>query len=352
LVELEIEHQRNLSVISQEHGRQMSELDVLELSDQERKQRHAALEGERREKIEALQTTYGQQSGQLKAKVERLEQTASKERGSVTGPAEDRLSVQNPEQRLYELKMDKLRSDYEEKIVQLRQRHQQEREALIARYNPTFSEEALLQLIAGSVPRRADPAPLYLLEDNYLVAKGLADPQQLEALNQRADQQLALIARMGQIPFINSPQRAMLHLDSLSKSLLSDVGLLNAGLTLSLQRRDETLAHFNYFLGHVVRLVATHGYVIDPRDNERIVLYFNSDYPVRNGDQAQVLRRKGLRVADLVLSIDQDGAVFGRVENRVGNREIRPMDLVLLKREGGVTPLESAPKPGGDSTGR
>ena len=330
LRELEVEHQHRVTTHAAEYRRKLDELSAISLPEAELADATTVLEESNRQAVDKFINQYKLRKGTLESEIATLEKNIATQRGSVSADEGDKLSVQNPEQQLYQLKMDQLRSDYEQKISLIRSRHQQEIERLINQYNPTFSEPDLLEIIDQPAARVAPAQAMDLSTKNYLQDRSISSTQQMDNLNGSISAQNRLIKRLQQIPFRNSPQRTMFHLQSINYSILNENTRIQNLLAENLQRQDQTISHFTHLLQHLARSRGENGYVIDPRNRSEMAIYIDSDFKITTGDQAVVFRKDNEPIALIEFHLI-DGQLRAHLKKSMSQKEMQPFDKILLK---------------------
>jgi hypothetical protein len=221
LADIKLEESKKISVLNMEYNRLTAEVLAIDYSSEERETIQQRLLQEKQSKLNQVKQAFQKKYDIKNKELITVNEKISNDQEKIALHPEDQKSILNPEQTLYELKINAIRTKYEQKIKRLREQHEQEKQALLLKYNPNFTGEIVSAIIQK--PAQNLPVPSILFSDinQHLVKAKVVSKDELDVIRRVAESQILLIAKMKSIPFQNSPQRIMLHLDSLSKMLLT-----------------------------------------------------------------------------------------------------------------------------------
>ncbi|MFW6253252.1 MAG: hypothetical protein ACOC4F_04905, partial [bacterium] len=267
----------------------------------------------------------------------------------------------------------------------LRQQFAQEIEELVARYNPDFGDEDVAALLEA--PLADDDAEDSGSSDETfgqaLVSQGVVSEGEVADVRTSVDDLYAIVARLQEVPYENSVPRALDQIASRTRVLVEGLNRLGSELTqayesdmreLSEQRdavdrtlqetrqdlssvqqqlaevREELaqvesavddriaretdqlrrqLAQFEHAFGELIQEDREDGYIVDPRNPDRIQLYLDPSRDIESGVEAFVFREpEGL--IGMVELFETDRGFRARLLSVTDDRSVRPFDRVLL----------------------
>ncbi|MFY0678223.1 MAG: hypothetical protein JXR18_13145 [Neptuniibacter sp.] len=243
---------------------------------------------------------------------------------------DSKVDVLNPEQKLQSLKIKKVQEHYETKIVQMRERFQKEKKALILKYNPELSglDSNLSSVLNKSIVLSGEGA----FTDEQRIALrdiGAATDQQIKDFDETIKGQTLLLNEMRNIPFINMPQVASEQLNRLNQSILEQfTGVVN-NLQRVLNLKSGEVGSYEFMMSNMVDRVKSDGLVVDPRDSSNIVVFLHEGHVLRKGDQFEVFRYETALNFRLVADYNEGELVLRR--DKSGREvELLPFDKLQL----------------------
>ena len=207
---------------------------------------------------------------------------------------------------------------------------QREKDRLIMMYNPWFTSARMKRIMAESVDRPSEKKLLNpfapVVKDERIMTKA-----EFERLHRRVENQLALVGRMNEIPYRNSPRSALRQMDSLYRSTVHDYEQLWSGLAGRLAERSDILNGYAYAFDYLTKTRPESGYIIDARDSGSILVYINRIYSIADGTEGYVFRSDDAFIGTITF-FRKGGAVRARVTELAKGKAIAPFDRILLKK--------------------
>jgi len=267
-----------------------------------------------------------------------------------------------------------LRQQFTDEIARIVSEHESEIEALIALYNPDFSDENVARLLDEALFEAPDET-----DDVFgqaLAGRGLVSDAEIRAIQTGVFELNEIVERLREIPYENSVPDALDQILSRSQSLVVTLNRLGGELAESFegalrtasaerdaagrelaeteqQLRDvrarlsqvesaaeariarETeelrsqLDQFEYAFGGLIQDDREDGYIVDPRDPDRIHVYLDPSRDVTAGIRGFVFREPEGLVGEVEFFETSIG-FRARLLSLADNRTIRPFDRVLL----------------------
>ncbi|PKL12004.1 MAG: hypothetical protein CVV50_04970, partial [Spirochaetae bacterium HGW-Spirochaetae-6] len=116
----------------------------------------------------------------------------------------------------------------------------------------------------------------------------------------------------------------------LTRSQLSALQGTNSTITSSLEKKSSQLGHYEYAVDFFTRKRKENGYILDPRDPNRMIVAVNKSYAVGNGDKALVYDEEDNYVASVEF-FNEDGELKARVLEKVNGKELEPFYKILVR---------------------
>lgn len=242
----------------------------------------------------------------------------------------NKADVLNPELKLQSLKIQKVQEHYEARIDQIRQDFQAEKQALILKYNPELSEGEL-QDILNNTPNSTGNVSFSDEQIQSLITQGGVDNNLLLNIAERNQTQAQVVKELRAIPFVNMPQVAMERLDDVNQYAASGYIELTDALLLALQSKGGEVASYEYMMNAMVARAKSDGLIIDPRDEQDVVVYLRNGLLAKKGDKFDLYRYETALNTRLVVH-QENGLLRMRKESSSAAFELLPFDkLVLVK---------------------
>lgn len=287
---------------------------------------------------------YKQQIQDREKEINELKDSLNKEKqqSAVTTQTTDAtLEKYKSANQLQEIELQRLKSEYTEKIAQIQAEHQEEIERLkkenqsltdelTLRYNPVFSHGEIATVLNSKLGNSGNPNvnkySKILNEENVWSEQ---DYNQLR--NKIRDQRVIIDSLIG-VKYTNSVPSALNRLDRLSKSISGDYETLWGNLAQRMKEKNDHLGNYEYAFNYLSTIRRESGYVIEARDQNRILVFINHVYSVKKGDTAYIFKNDDLAIAKIELNPER-GRVTARVTAVLKPAKIEPFDKILLKLE-------------------
>ena len=150
----------------------------------------------------------------------------------------------------------------------------------------------------------------------------------------------AILERLQQIPFENSVPAALEQLDRRARDVAAGFDEVRIGLEGVVVERNRTIdeqetqiAEFIYALDEFSQINGDIGYILDPRDPDRVTVYINRIHTVVDGSIGYVFRRDDEYIGTIRFFAGEDGRLIARVEETVEDMQVHAFDRVLIEAE-------------------
>ncbi len=336
-----------------------------ELSTTQLNNRIAELENEADAEIEALNEEYQPRIEEIQARIADLQERVAEYDSRQLEQAREQQEVLDNQNRLHELEMQELREEYETEIQGLtqsyereiseleqyqaefeqsiRQRHANEIARLVRLYNPNLSNEAVGELLGAP---QTDAASGFASVGPYnalLSQEGIISRSEFNGLEDQYNNVQELIGRLQQVPYQNSVPEALTQIEQRTRDLLAQYDEIRQGLQDTVVGRDEVIedrdetisqqdsriSEFLFALDQFARANGDTGYILDPRDEDNVVVYINRIRNVSIGSIGYVFRRDDEFVGTVRFE-DRDGRITARVVDTAQDMQLRAFDKVLI----------------------
>jgi DNA repair exonuclease SbcCD ATPase subunit len=313
---------------------------------------------EMNEKLKKLEDSYKQQISQKEDSLKALQKSISgdeqriaqnlKETQSQVKKYQDLNQMQGAElvriNTEFEATITKLKADQQAEIERLKKEHQSEIDslkkenqalvdAIILRYNPVFSKGEIAAAINGKVVNPSNPT-LHKY-DQALDNTNVLSEQAFNQLRRKIQNQKVILDNLQKIPYTNSMPLALNNLERLSQSIINDYEILWSGLAEQVDSKSSYLGSFDYAMNYLSMTKRESGFVIDARNPNRMLIFIDQAYSLKNGDTAYVFKNDDIPIAKIELT-PEHGRVIAKVKEVLRPLKIEPFDKILLKLE--VTP--------------
>ncbi len=185
--------------------------------------------------------------------------------------------------KLTELKLNKQKNEYEDKI-----------EKLILKYNPKFTNEKVVNVLKGKT--------VYSSNDIYSYKQKISDFS-------------LIMDNMLKVPYINSPNPAIKQLDKLSRPIMNEM--------------YEKVSFYNYAFDYILQTKPESGYIIDARNPARVAVQINRRLKIAEGEAATIFRNDDEYIGKISL-YKSSGGYRGKVIEVASGKKIEPFDKILL----------------------
>ncbi|MFA7565403.1 MAG: hypothetical protein WCY01_00115 [Alkalispirochaeta sp.] len=346
--------------VERERDRSIQLVNNQGLSVARRNARRAELTAQAESEIASLQGEYNPRIAELEERIQLLQEQMDQYDSRQLEQAREQEEILNNQQKVFELEKQEIREDYEAEIARLtksydselaqmeafqqdfeqavRQRHAEELAAMYNRYNPVFEPETetLLNRPLSEGSRTFGPLAAYstTLGDN-----GIASRREYAELRQQYAELQQIVARLQEVPYENSVGQALVQLEGRIYDLLRRYERLWTGLDglvaaqdAVMERQERKLDGYFYSVDELTKFNGETGYILDPRDPDRIIVHIGSVRSVREGALGYVFRRDDEFIGS-VRFVRQDGEMVARQVETVEDQEIRAFDKILIEAQ-------------------
>lgn len=312
----DLEMERDNKVLAIQDAYRIKRQKIIEsgLSDAQKQKKIAALARAEKRQVAATRSEYNGKIADKKKEIAELENKIDKEvyeKGSATSNVD----------KLYKMKMDRLKSMHKSEVSSLKRNHQRQIDLLTLKYNPKYRSYQLKKIIAGKTEETSNPT---LHPYRYILQRELSyGPSRFSELRKKIEDRGKLIKRMNQVPYKNSIAPSLEKIDALTDSILADYETLWYGLG---QRLDS----YTYALDTMLQTRPESGYVMDPRNTDRISVYLNRIVNVPSGTPAYVFRSDDEYIGTIEL-VRGSGGYTARLVKLNSGKGLKAFDKILLK---------------------
>ena len=328
---LDRDYQDDLEKITREFESRKDGIQMMELSDADRSAKLAALNGDESRKRENAEKEYNAKKKAFQTQIEN-ERALIKTNGASVKTEKSYGDIFGSEDRLFKMQMDKVSDRYDTKILEEKERAKKDKDDIVLLYNPVFKEKYVVEIIQKPVPSVQSRNDYFAGISDTLAVENAISKDQLAKLNEDMKKQLAITGRLRQIPFKNSVQRAVMHSDSLTKSIFNTYDSILQRLVSSIDGKNLSLKYYNYALDYMTKAQGENGYILDARNPDAIGVYFNKVHKVKAGEHAFVFRSDDDYIATIKFK-QYKGILVAEIVDKAQGREMRPFDKIMFKME-------------------
>ncbi len=224
-------------------------------------------------------------------------------------------------QRLYSIKLARKTKEFQDK-----------ERALIARYNPTFTNSSVKNAVETGLTQTVEDVELYAYQQ-LLAKEGIATKQKFETLYQNIAQQRVVLERIEKIPYIRSMPDAIKSLHNQSKSIVATYNDVWYKMYLNIVRKNAQLNQYQYALQRLLLSRSESGIVLDPRNKNKIYVFMSNRYAIKPGDTGYVFRQDDVMIGKISF-FRQGNTLYAKTVSIEGTQALQPFDKILLQLKG------------------
>ena len=433
LEELKVEHKIKKDELDDEYKRLEEEILAIVFSESKRNEKIQQLNDKKKNQLAQLEIPFQQFQQEKTDEIKIIESRIASNQKQFGSATRKDWDFDNPEQTLYELKLKKIRADYEEKIITMRKKHQQEKQDLILKYNPIFQDNKLQAIVNKPAKLVSNPVTFFSTNQDYISNSQLFSKNTIARLKSQSENLSTLISRLQKIPFHNSSLRSVIHLEALMNELHAEYNTLinqiissynpiytdeklleitnkpladkislqaisNNNMEFLLKKKlkvnteidtivqsansisllinrmkklpfynssELSMEHliglsnlvwksydnivsnlknvitdskldieqFNYFLGHLTRINAENGYILDPRNPQQISIFIDPAFEINEGDNGIIFRKDDQFIA-AIRFVKINDKMKAELVNLISDKNIQPFDKILINKSG------------------
>jgi len=260
----------------------------------------------------------GKISAQQKTVADYEAKVAKRHREMNEGVAKVEGVLSNHE-RLMKLRLDKQQAEYEKKIADL-----------ILRYNPNFTEAELRAMVAREKSASAAKPAVLQPMPAEITREKIATKEKFDRLRALENEQRRLIARLRQVPYINSVSPALTGIDRRNQEITAEYEALLAETVKVLRRKNEVIGNYRSALKELTDREREYGYIIDSRNPKKLRVYLNPSLRAKAGLKAGVFRKDDEFIADIEIFFDNEGPC-AKVLRVAEGKQIGAFDKIYLE---------------------
>ena len=231
---------------------------------------------------------------------------------------------------LYNLQMNKMRKEYEDQKSETTRKHQDELDQIVNRYNPHFTESRLQAIIGRRVINVRIPSEILSGVEKDLQRERAVTKEDISQLRKSVSNEMALLKKLKSVPYTNSVPRSLLHMESFTKITVAIYDRTVAKLVERVRRKNAMINAYNYAFSSKVKRDGENGFVLDARNKNRIIMYIDDTYEIRDGDTAYIFRSDESEIATVTIEKGPD-LYYGKVVTMTADARINPFDKIMLK---------------------
>lgn len=349
LANLQSSEERQLQDARNNAEQQIQVVDAEILTPEQKKKQEAAIRDQLGAQLYRIRAGFASQLEDAKKKIADIQKQLDRYDARQIEAAKKNEAVLNNQQRIFDIQMQNTVNTYQSHIQQLTQQftsqiesikqndaelvaalkrsHATEISNLIATYNPTFTSPEITSILNRPI------APADSTPDAYssvALHEGVVGQTGLSDLGLRIRDFGLLLGRLREIPYKNSIPSALDHLESLSREVAGNYQSIANGLAARVIADNDLIDSYNNALNSLIQNSRENGYIIDPRDSSRMVVFIAPIYKVQEGEAAFVFRKDDEPIGTIRLQVGPNG-VTGRLVSLVKPTEpMEPFDKILL----------------------
>lgn len=228
-------------------------------------------------------------------------------------------------------------------VQRLTAEHQNETATLIARYNPVYEDPNLIQILRVYGDSEAAPlvqGALYKLSEQYniLSSEGIASFTEMQQTWKDVLYAAYLLERLMKVPFINSVKPSINSLQSLSGNIVGRYDRILKETESVLTEKNNKIGYEStvvdsmyHAFSHYVQQNNENGFVIDARDDSKILVFIDPLYTVTDGDKGIIFRSDDELIGRVRFEVYERETVAVVEELITDNNPIQPFDKILLQ---------------------
>jgi hypothetical protein len=289
-----------------------------------------AVDSRFRGRSSSIRNSYSSRIEAKEREIKLVEQELEELKKRTGSDVETAGAVLGEKDELYSLQMNKVRMEYEERIEEINRKHQEELDELLMRYNPIFREKKLQAIIARRIIKSRLPSELLAGIEKDLIQERVVTMNQINEIRRGVSGEIGLLNRLQSVPYSNSVPRSLLHIESFSKRSIQSYDKIIAEMVSRVRRKNAMISAYNYAFVSKTKRDGENGFVLDGRNRDRIILYIDDIYEIRDGDTAFVFRSDESQIATISIQKGSD-LHYGRVVTATAGVSIRSFDKIMLK---------------------
>ena len=360
LTRLKEERDTALNSIRQDASRKKELIGNQRISEAEKRRRIRDVDNEAAKAEELVSLEYDEKISELEVELASLQAEMEQYDARRLAQAREQEQILNNQKQLFQMEQDKLVNDYEDRLTQLHssyqndlaqakeyqenlvriieERHREEMQDLVLKYNPIFSEGPVSEILAKTVPARESASLELLLPSETLARERVLSPEEYQNILSYIERLSVILSELGKIPYENSVPPSLKHLENSAIEVLMGFNKLLEKTSSVLDQRSRTvraletqISQYQFALDHMVRENRENGYVIDARNPKDILYYLHDLHLVKEGDSGIVFRLDNELIGKVVF-VREGGRFKASLSELADQRKpMQPFDKILLE---------------------
>ncbi len=324
LMILREEKQKKVQTINDEYTQKGDELRKSGIPPAQLQVKLDGLNKQKQEEIQGESESYNKKIKYKEEEVATIRNNIAEERNNIRKETDKVQSAINNYQKLFDLKLDKVRKEYERKMADL-----------ILLYNPYITEANVAAILrSNDYPYNLKPVTL-LPSDEYtrmMSREGAWTATDQSRLKKGVRAQFALIDRLRKVPYKNSVPGALNKIQGATILVVNDYEGRLGKLYQIVNSKNAQIANYHYAFDYLLYSRPENGYIIDARNSARVRVYINEVNKIKDGIVASVFRNDDEFIGEISL-YRAGGGVYAKVMSTSTGKSIKPFDKILLKIE-------------------
>ncbi|MDH5656169.1 MAG: hypothetical protein OEZ34_09690 [Spirochaetia bacterium] len=200
---------------------------------------------------------------------------------------------------------------------------------MIATYDPTFKNRRAKRILRGVFDRYSSGEILESHSRTMRIDGGISEAE-YDRLKERSSNFKILMAEARKIPYKHSMKPALRHMDAFHQSMVSQYDSLVNHLMRTGRARKAELNSYHHAFEHLTRINPETGYILDPQNQNAVMVYVNPVVRVEAGHRATVFRRDDEEIAVIEFLAGNHGN-RAKVVSLTTGKNLQPFDRVLIK---------------------
>lgn len=232
-------------------------------------------------------------------------------------------------------KADEMANNYkrlaELQMAEEKKKHEAEIREITLRYNPIFTESALNSILKENVSRNNTSVEKNETFDKTMADESILTSAEYSELRRLAGNKDKLIKRMREIPYVNSAGQSMQKIDELDMALSAQYETMRQKMLASIKDKNERLNSYRYAFDSYTRNQAEGGFILDPRNSSKIVVFVNPVYRIQTGDTATVFRNYD-EIIGTIEFFYEGKTLMAKPTTLAAGKSIQAMDKIIIQK--------------------
>ena len=310
------------------NGTHLKELNIVSqnLSDEETNRQLSDLKSEEKRKLAGIKARYKRKIRQKRREISSLEWEKNKDEKKIKAEGES-IAVSN-EDKLYALKMKKLKQQQKTGTETVRKYFDKYMKFLEKKYNPRFKSARINEIVTSGVDSSLSKGGQQTGYDPFLSSEVGFSEKEFSRLKSKINNYSLLMKRLKRVPYRNSVPDSLERIDSLSGGIVKDYEVLRAKLVKAVKIRNK----YKYTIDYLIDKSKGDGMVVDGRDRGNILLLMSEKVKVRPGDTARVYRGNR-KIGKIKFFKDNKGQFRAKViDAGIIKPKIEPLNKIVLDK--------------------